>query len=61
MVFVLAKHDVFNTARNKKMRQNRESLDENYKVQSDMSDNNENNNILRYMDFYAVDKFTYLH
>jgi len=59
MVVARARHDVFNTARNKKMRQNRESLDEKYKAQSDVSDNNENNNTLRYIiDFDAVYNFT---
>jgi len=60
MVVALERHDVFNTARNKNMSQNRESLDEKYKVQSDVSDNNENNNILRYIDFDVVENLTYL-
>lgn len=62
MVVALARHVVFNTAWNKKVCQNRESLDEKYKVQSDvfMSDNDENNNILHNKDFDAVYKLTYL-
>lgn len=53
MVVARERHDVFNSAWNKKIRQNRERPVEENKVQSDA-----NNNIL-YIEFYVVYNFAY--